>query len=101
MIGKPAITSPVMRIIGVADPARSVAFYRDVLGFDIREHEGAREGVYGPVRIQFGDRDYPPNNWDEPQIAGSAMLFLRDKRHRRDARRDLRTRRTPERNRKR
>jgi catechol 2,3-dioxygenase-like lactoylglutathione lyase family enzyme len=60
-----AIVSPVSRSIGVADIARSIAFYRDVLGFDVREQSGVTEAIYGPARIQF---DAGP--------AGSAMLFF-------------------------
>jgi catechol 2,3-dioxygenase-like lactoylglutathione lyase family enzyme len=62
---KPAIVSPVARSIGVADTARSIAFYRDVLGFDVREQAGMKEVVYGPARIQFDSK--------QPR---SAMLFF-------------------------
>jgi catechol-2,3-dioxygenase len=31
---KPAIVAPVSRFLAVADADRSVAFYRDVLGFE-------------------------------------------------------------------
>ena len=56
---KPALVAPVSRRLIVTDPARSVAFYRDVLGFGVRDaHEdsglpAAAEVVYGPARIQF------------------------------------------------
>lgn len=73
---KPAIRAPVMRIIGVADAARSTVFYRDVLGFDIAEQAGVIEAVSGPARIQFGTYDYTPNDWEEPRPRGSAMLFF-------------------------
>ena len=73
---KPAISCPVMRFIGVADAVRSVAFYRDVLGFDVREQAGAIEAIYGPARIRFGTQDYAPNDWEEPRPCGSAMLFF-------------------------
>jgi catechol 2,3-dioxygenase-like lactoylglutathione lyase family enzyme len=63
---KPDIVAPVMRSIGVADTARSILFYRDVLGFEVRDQEGIVEAVYGPARIQFGRQ--------EPQ--GSAILFF-------------------------
>lgn len=32
----PAIVAPVSRQLSVADVDRSIAFYRDVLGFDVR-----------------------------------------------------------------
>jgi catechol 2,3-dioxygenase-like lactoylglutathione lyase family enzyme len=50
---KPAIVSPMMRFIGVADTSRSILFYRDVLGFEIREQAGTVEAACGPARIQF------------------------------------------------
>lgn len=56
---KPTIVAPVMRIIDVADAARSANFYRDVLGFDIRDRAGVVEAEYGPARIQFARPDGP------------------------------------------
>jgi catechol 2,3-dioxygenase-like lactoylglutathione lyase family enzyme len=73
---KPAIVAPVARSIGVADRARSILFYRDVLGFEMRDGPGAIEAVYGPARVQFGTHDYAPNNWTEPRPPGSAMIFF-------------------------
>jgi predicted enzyme related to lactoylglutathione lyase len=43
------IIHPVARTLAVADVARSVAFYRDVLGFD----ERPSEVVCGPAQIEF------------------------------------------------
>jgi len=73
---KPAIVSPVARFIGVADAARSVLFYRDVLGFEVRDQKGTIEAVYGPASIQFGAEDYGPGEWDKPRPTGSASLFF-------------------------
>lgn len=73
---KPTIVAPVMRFIGVADATRSIPFYRDVLGFEVRDEAGTIEAVYGPARIQFGKQDYAPNDWDTPRPPGSAMLFF-------------------------
>lgn len=53
MSSEPAIVAPVMRFIGVANIERSIRFYRDVLGFEIREREGAVEAVHGPARVRF------------------------------------------------
>ena len=50
----PAITAPVMRVLDTADPGRATAFYRDVLGFDIREVDGGVEAHRGPARLRFG-----------------------------------------------
>jgi len=73
---KPAVVAPVMRSIGVADAARSTVFYRDVLGFEIREQAGVIEALNGPARIRFGAHDYGPDNREEPRPPGSAMLFF-------------------------
>jgi catechol 2,3-dioxygenase-like lactoylglutathione lyase family enzyme len=72
----PAIVSPVMRLIGVADVARSVLFYRDVLGFEVRESGSEIEVVNGPACIRLGADDYAPDNWDAPRPRGSVMLFF-------------------------
>lgn len=59
-IVRPLITSPVAVYISVSDVDRSVAFYRDVLGFEehaiVRDYglPAAAEVVYGPARVQFG-----------------------------------------------
>ena len=53
----PTIVAPAMRTIGVADAARSAAFYRDILGFEIRELEGVTEALNGPARIQFAEQN--------------------------------------------
>jgi uncharacterized glyoxalase superfamily protein PhnB len=56
----PKIVSPVSRHLLVADAERSVAFYRDTLGFEAREVRETyglptvAEVVSGPARIQFG-----------------------------------------------
>lgn len=65
-----------MRFIGVADTARSIAFYRDVLGFEVRDESGVIEAICGPARIQFGSEDYAPDNWEDPRPPGSAILFF-------------------------
>src|SRR5581483_1778859 len=39
------LASPAVRYVPAADPARTIAFYRDVLGFEIRQAEGAAEAV--------------------------------------------------------
>ena len=54
-----AIVSPVARCIGVADPSRSLTFYRDVLGFEIREESGTVEAVKGPAQVQLDPQPRP------------------------------------------
>jgi uncharacterized glyoxalase superfamily protein PhnB len=57
---RPAIVSPVARYVEVADLARSIAFYRDVLGFEPRSitpdsgRDADAEVASGPARIQLG-----------------------------------------------
>jgi uncharacterized glyoxalase superfamily protein PhnB len=73
---KPAISGPVMRYLGVADAGRSVAFYGDVLGFEVREADGGWEAASGPARIRFGTAGYEPGDWENPRPPGSAMVFF-------------------------
>jgi predicted enzyme related to lactoylglutathione lyase len=73
------IKFPVMRFLPVADVKRSVAFYRDVLGFEIKsqEGEGGIEAILGPARIRFGMEGYSPADaFQTPRPSGSAILFL-------------------------
>ncbi len=67
-----------MRFLPVADVNRSMAFYRDVLGFEVRQLEGAIEAVLGPARIRFEAEGYAPGDWafQTPRPPGSAILFL-------------------------
>jgi catechol 2,3-dioxygenase-like lactoylglutathione lyase family enzyme len=59
---KPAIVAPMSRHIIVADVPRSIAFYRDILGFEVRPVQGEHglpavaELVHGPARIQLGSK---------------------------------------------
>jgi catechol 2,3-dioxygenase-like lactoylglutathione lyase family enzyme len=54
----PAITAPVSRHLDVADVVRSVAFYRDAIGFDVQSlRAGERvELTLGPARLTLGRR---------------------------------------------
>ena len=76
MSAKPAITNPVMRFIGVADRERAITFYRDVLGFEIKQQDDGTAVEYGPVRIQFAESDFEPEDFDHPLPIGSAALFF-------------------------
>ena len=51
----PPLTAPVMRVLRAADATRAAAFYRDVLGFELRGGEALR----GPVRFQFAAHGDP------------------------------------------
>jgi predicted enzyme related to lactoylglutathione lyase len=49
----PTIKAPVSRSIPAPDVASSSAFYRDVLGFEIRHAGGGVEAVNGPALLHF------------------------------------------------
>ena len=66
------ITAPVSRILAVADVGRSIAFYRDVLGF------AARENVVesGAARIELVAGDGAVDSTGERRPRGAAILFF-------------------------
>ena len=65
----PTIVAPVSRHLDVTDVARTVAFYRDVLGFEVRAHPGeAPQLTLGPARITLGTVG--------PETAGSNRSIL-------------------------
>jgi catechol 2,3-dioxygenase-like lactoylglutathione lyase family enzyme len=70
------ITAPVARMLGATDTQATAAFYRDVLGFEIRESDGVVEAVSGPARLAFGRHDFAPGDWDHPQPPGTAIVFF-------------------------
>ena len=76
MSTKPVIVAPVMRFLGIAEAARSIAFYRDVLGFEVQDRDGGIEAIHGPARIRFGAEDYAPGEWEHPRPPGSAIVFF-------------------------
>ena len=79
---RPAITAPLSRHLSVADIDRSIAFYRDVLGFDVRSLPGGdgvravAEAVQGPARIQLGTQDRAFDSTGKLRPRGSAILFF-------------------------
>lgn len=79
---QPAILSPVSRHLVVSDVARSVAFYTEVLGFDIATETtkssipSQAEVVYGPARIQFYTQQAIVDSSGPLSPAGSAMVFF-------------------------
>jgi catechol 2,3-dioxygenase-like lactoylglutathione lyase family enzyme len=74
------IVSPVSRLLGVSDLARSTAFYRDVLGFETRpapQQAGqlpAAEAVCGPARLQMCVEDYAFDSMGQRRPRGAAVL---------------------------
>jgi catechol 2,3-dioxygenase-like lactoylglutathione lyase family enzyme len=79
---KPMIVAPLSRQLAVGEIARSVAFYRDVLGFDARsvhDENGVPAEVevkYGPAVIQLGVHESAPDSTGTPRPRGSAILFF-------------------------
>jgi uncharacterized glyoxalase superfamily protein PhnB len=79
---EPAITNPVSRHLSVLDIGRSTAFYRDVLGFDVRPLTAAdgvpavAEAVRGPARIQFGTQEGAYDSTGQHRPRGSAIVFF-------------------------
>jgi len=51
------VVAPVSRSIRVTNLHKSLAFYRDVLGFEVRADA---EVVRGPARIEFVEAEAPP-----------------------------------------
>lgn len=72
------IASPAMRFIAVSDLDRSVAFYRDLLGFTVTRLDDSAEAVLGPARIRLGKDGYAAADWSLATIRppGSLLLFL-------------------------
>ena len=76
----PAIVAPVSRHLSVADLNRSIAFYRDVLGFDVRsvsEGDGVPavpEAIHGPARIQLCIQDGAFDSTGGLRPRGAAIL---------------------------
>lgn len=79
---RPFIISPVSRHLVVSDIARSVAFYCDVLGFEIApvttkiNGPSLAEVVYGPARIQFYTEGSTIGSTGPLSTRGSAMVFF-------------------------
>ena len=67
------IVSPVSRHLSVADVERSVAFYRDVLGFEARPEAAL---VSGPAHIQLTTEQTAYDSTGEQRPRGAAILFL-------------------------
>lgn len=73
MTRPPEFVSPVSRDLAVADVGRSAAFYRDVLGFEVR---GEGDLANGPARIQLRSAASAPDSTGQMRPAGAAVLFF-------------------------
>ena len=70
------ITSPVMRSVAVADIDRSIAFYRDVLGFELKMQAEGADAILGPARIRLEKEGFSSGDASQTPRPGSAVLFL-------------------------
>jgi catechol 2,3-dioxygenase-like lactoylglutathione lyase family enzyme len=76
------ITAPVSRLLSVADLARSAAFYRDVLGFEVRpaspdpDGSAVLEAVLGPARLQLRVAESAADSTGVSRPRGAAVLFF-------------------------
>ncbi len=73
------LVAPVSRHLSVGDVARSIAFYRDVLGFEaasVSPGDGAAELVSGPARIQLDVRGSAVDSTGSRRPQGAAILFF-------------------------
>jgi predicted enzyme related to lactoylglutathione lyase len=76
-LAEPQITAPVSRWLGARDVDRTVAFWRDVLGFEPieRTDDGAVEVRSGRARIRFGAFD-AASDLSKEGPPGSAIVFF-------------------------
>jgi predicted enzyme related to lactoylglutathione lyase len=72
MSAEPHIVAPVSRTIAVADVARSLVFYRDVLGFESRPPAV----VSGPALIELVRGDEAADSTGAMRPRGAALLFF-------------------------
>jgi len=71
----PRIVFPVSRHLSVADVDTSIAFYRDVLGFEARRSPVV-EVVSGPARIELTIAAAAADSTGEERPRGAAIVFL-------------------------
>jgi catechol 2,3-dioxygenase-like lactoylglutathione lyase family enzyme len=69
------IMSPAVRFLRVSDVARASAFYRNVLGFELRGEAPDVEAIAGPACIRFVTGT-PAAAGESADMPGSAVLFL-------------------------
>jgi predicted enzyme related to lactoylglutathione lyase len=76
-LAEPQITAPVSRWLGASNLDRTVAFWRDVLGFTVSSPSGGEgtELTSGRARIHFGTLDVAPDLSKEG-VPGSAIVFF-------------------------
>jgi predicted enzyme related to lactoylglutathione lyase len=72
MRDEPTIVAPVSRVLAVTDLPRSVAFYRDVLGFASRPPLV----VSGPAALELVAGDSAPDSTGAMRPRGAALVFF-------------------------
>jgi uncharacterized glyoxalase superfamily protein PhnB len=77
----PQILSPLSRFLAVADIGRSVAYYRDVLGFSVTPATAGPgssdvELIHGPARLLINAQASAADSTGENRPRASAILFL-------------------------
>src|SRR5262249_37796397 len=72
------IANPVMRSVAVANINRSIAFYRDVLGFELKVRADGADATLGPAHIRLATEGIAAGGGasQTPRRPGSAVLFL-------------------------
>src|SRR6516225_12030117 len=79
---RPEIVAPVSRFLAVADVGRSLAFYCDLIGFQMRkvdQQDGVLEKAelaYGPALLHLIKCDSAVGSTGERRPRGSAILFF-------------------------
>lgn len=73
-----SITAPLSRLLAVADLPRSLAFYRDCLGFAVQPDSSPAGAVVvrGPARVELAVGDTALDSRLEPRPRGAAVLFF-------------------------
>jgi predicted enzyme related to lactoylglutathione lyase len=75
----PTIITPVSRLLGSTDLGRTAAFYRDVLGFQVRRPDGEPrlvDVILGKARLRFGASDDGPGDRHGARRPGPAVVFF-------------------------
>ncbi len=82
MTARPNIIAPLMPQLGVVDVATSLAFYRDVLGFECTVlHDNAGEPLVievrcGQARLQLASHDGTAANEEQRRARAATILFF-------------------------
>lgn len=74
----PRIVAPVTRHLGTRDRATALAFWRDVLGFEVRPSDETQEVelASGRARVVLGTVDYAPDYAGGEREPGTAVVFF-------------------------